>query len=851
MQVEVVLDGKVPFRNSSTGPVNDVWNKNAQDLYDLIMKDVNDPKKTPQQCFARVGLESTEFIPKTGYFEIKSMTGTITTLTIKFTDNTSEVITSGSQSNSVKLLDKENKALSINNIKKGTRVYIKSTKTIKEISGIVTCKAYTGWVVNLEKWTNRDKAEQSFIRAVVKVNNKEVKDSFKIGVKTGSIEIRKQGITKWDEKNLKAENPVALSASYKIYCVNNEKWIKGDANGVKTYVDEIEDASIYKTNVNKGKIMSITINNLTAGYRYNIYEVDVDGEEYKDSRGSPRIADVAWSYSDEIGDDKTWRRDDGQTDLLSWDDGERGIPGFGGVYVSLTDRLKEVTVRNIIVPKEEIGITINKKDNKTNQLINGVELQLYKKDNGWLDGIAKGDKDYIEDYSSAGTYVTGIDGDSENDGKISLKNLTVGTYYIYESNTKLPYDLNYQRTKYPDSADPNKFAGKDEYANIVYLGQIELKEEDKGKTIDNITYNQYALNTKLTILKKDGTLENVPLSGTKIKIFVDGHGWIKKNENMPYRYEIYENATEFITDNDGKIELENVPYETYYIFETEVANKKYYNIKEQDGYHKTEDEQGNPIPGINEFPENADWVYLGNATIKESAEEIQFNAKNEAYVSLKGKVWIDNPDGKANNINNIYDPNGGDELLNRAITVNLYSNKDGKNELIATTTTGENGEYEFKNKTNGEKLTYWELAYCYVEFVYDNKEYITVVPFEGENLEINSKAQEKEITSTGGENNMGELYDGNLSGTEGEFPGKAVTYQGNVSSLNLQTIENNKTANQSQRLLTGFYNEDTYTIENINLGLVKKLEPSFSVGQQIEYVKIVRGNYSFTYKMRR
>lgn len=97
--------------------------------------------------------------------------------------------------------------------------------------------------------------------------------------------------------------------------------------------------------------------------------------------------------------------------------------------------------------------------------------------------------------------------------------------------------------------------------------------------------------------------------------------------------------------------------------------------------------------------------------------------------------------------------------IKKDIIVNLYSNKDGTNQLIATTTTNQNGEYEFKTKANGEKFTYWELAYCYVEFIYDNKEYIIATPFTGNDLEINSKAQAKEIISTGGEHDMGELYD--------------------------------------------------------------------------------------------
>ena len=72
--------------------------------------------------------------------------------------------------------------------------------------------------------------------------------------------------------------------------------------------------------------------------------------------------------------------------------------------------------------------------------------------------------------------------------------------------------------------------------------------------------------------------------------------------------------------------------------------------------------------------------------------------------------------------------------LLRNIPVNLYYNKGGTNKLIAKTNTGENGEYEFKyiekedpmyeNNKITTQLTYWEMAYCYVEFIYDNKEYV-------------------------------------------------------------------------------------------------------------------------------
>ena len=158
----------------------------------------------------------------------------------------------------------------------------------------------------------------------------------------------------------------------------------------------------------------------------------------------------------------------------------------------------------------------------------------------------------------------------------------------------------------------------------------------------------------------------------------------------------------------------------------------------------------------------------------------------------------------------------------------------------------------YENHKITTQLTYWEMAYCYVEFIYDNKEYVIANPFVEDNVQINSKAQAKEVITTGGENNMGELYDGNLSGkdTTKAFSGRALTYQGATIGLDFKAIEDNKNVENNQKLLTSFYNNDTYTIEDINLGLTKKIDPTFAIAQEIEYVKIKRGDYTFTYKMR-
>lgn len=424
----------------------------------------------------------------------------------------------------------------------------------------------------------------------------------------------------------------------------------------------------------------------------------------------------------------------------------------------------------------------------------------------------------------------------------------------------------------PEESKNQKF--KLESKTSIY--QVPTSEDGNRK------YELNAKNTpalvNLNIKKVDGTYkadtkstEDLNLSGAELKIYGtnlkgNSQGWVKQTTEdgiVKTEYKSYSEASTFITDIDGKVDVSNLKKGTYFIFETKAPEG--YDITKQEGYkidkYETDNNVMIEIPGASEITEGQDWVCLGNATAESPKTNIVLD--NIKFVSLKGKVWLDNPDSKANAYNSIYDgqdwniqdKNVTKDSLMKDINVNLYSNKDGKNELIAQATTGENGEYEFNNKTEGEnkgeKLTYWELAYCYVEFIYDNKEYIITTPFAGDNAQINSKAQAKEIITTGGEFDMGELYDGNLSGKTGNFPGKAVTYQGATTGLDSKAIKDNQSAENDQKLLTAFYNDSTYTIENINLGLIGKIDPTYAIDQAIEYVKIKRGDYTFTYKMRR
>ena len=375
---------------------------------------------------------------------------------------------------------------------------------------------------------------------------------------------------------------------------------------------------------------------------------------------------------------------------------------------------------------------------------------------------------------------------------------------------------------------------------VTNIVETKVKGEKPNTTVKvNVTNKK----TQLKIYKQDGTYKkdlgvnsDVYLAGAEVKIYgkdlknnSTSQGWlrqVKQNEGYKIEYGTYNDATTFKTDSSGKIEIDGLLYGDYYIYETKTPSG--YDIKAQPGYLQKS-------IGASDIRDK-EWAFIGNQKVEEKSNNAQLTTYNYKYVSLSGRVWVDRKDGKEYNYDYVYKNGSKDELL-QGITVNLIDNRTNK--VIATTNasgTDRNGEYKFTQKTDGSKLTYWELAYCHVEFTYDDKVYTLVTPFVGSDVKINSKAQLEEVKEK-------DLYDENLEGN-----GKAITYKGPTSGLSEDSIRKNAVSDMSQRLLTGLYNTSNYTIENINLGLIEKVNAEHSVNEEIEYVKIVRGNYTFTYK---
>lgn len=484
-------------------------------------------------------------------------------------------------------------------------------------------------------------------------------------------------------------------------------------------------------------------------------------------------------------------------------------------------------------------LIISKVDEKSGKELDGAGFKIYAelKDGtkGWVSGDAKAKKTY-------GTTAT------EYSAKTEIKNLKYGTYYIYE--TKAPDNCALsEQTGYKQASN----GSTDLTGDWVFVGSQALEPGSGSKITVKITNKSLATTE---IIKKDKTTGMV-LSGGKFKLYAvlnDGtKGWISGDAAGDKTYG--DKATEY----PSSTKIEKLKYGTYYLYETETPSG--YDITKQDGY-KQAAEGSSSLTG--------DWVYLGNKEIDINFPEdgtFKFEADNKKVVGgIEGDVWIDNPDRKDNQINHIYDGQQSNDKLKEGITVNLY---DANNKLLATTVTDANGHYKFteKNAVSDEDkdIYYWDLNGAYVEFIYNNKTtynedgtvkergYVVVNPFTGTDAKVNSKAQEYEMTKA-------KLDDNNLTGVEGANPGKAVTSKTVVNLENDKLVaENNKvygdikdnkaTADELKNApLAYYYDEATYKVSNINLGLLEQYDADYTVDENLAYIKINMKGYTYTYK---
>ena len=223
--------------------------------------------------------------------------------------------------------------------------------------------------------------------------------------------------------------------------------------------------------------------------------------------------------------------------------------------------------------------------------------------------------------------------------------------------------------------------------------------------------------------------------------------------------------------------------------------------------------------GYGEDPSHPDWIDCGIAHVGvdgSGAEdtnvcEVSLTKDNKKYISkITGYVWVDNRSGKVNEYDYRYTEGSEDQKLS-GIKVDFMENE----RVIASTTTGSDGSYTFSFY---KQILYWDLQNYKIRFTYDNGTY-TVVPI---NVDAEATNASRAIESHDWESD------------------ELATGTGEATSI--------PNAGSLQDSIAKYYNVNNYCVESINLGLMVKPNEEFSIIENLDYVRLVKGNYTFTYE---
>ncbi len=388
---------------------------------------------------------------------------------------------------------------------------------------------------------------------------------------------------------------------------------------------------------------------------------------------------------------------------------------------------------------------------------------------------------------------------------------------------------------------------KNIYSN-AFQTLMNAKPSQRKEPVElNVTYN---LQGNLVVIKYDkDTQQRLDGVGFIIQNTVTGK-YIKQETDGKITYvENKENATEFATNANGEITLNNLLIGEYKAYETKNPHYGYEIYTE--GFTTTKQE---PV--------------LPNSTSK-------INAPNERkFIKVSGFVWEDMIDGKKAIRNHKYNTPGeetadGNDKLVANVTVNL---KDVNGNIISTKLTDANGKYEFAD------VLIDNLDKYYIEFIYNGMSY--------QNVEIGdlkasntSKASEGDmrtkfnnkfqvITNNKATGTAGELdikYDRVPSEENGTVLNSVLNFEGNPTyGYPEATAPINNIAEKylidanTRNVYNGYLNKiqtpeeirknATEELTNINLGLYRREQPDLSIKKDIKNVKLSINGYNHIYE---
>ncbi len=619
---------------------------------------------------------------------------------------------------------------SLDKIIDGKEFYIAVDHEIEKIDSInvkstETVKSYKARIVLISGG-----ASQNF--AIYKAEETPQKVSLTLEVpKFGSLQIQKYDEFKNSDVNLEGVGFMVWSESNKAYI--NVK------DGKIQYVDfETAKKNEFKTSNNaKTEI----INNLPLG-RYKIYETSI-----------PEHLQDRYALYDTTLPDKDGKTVSTKAKLIEVD-GQDYVQINNGQFIEIGAE-NPVEFSSLYIIK-----TSSKKTNK--KALDGIEFKLYKKadldkdgnvkkEGGWVTFDSSNNKatGFTEEFDKASTLVTGM---ARAGVTQTVTKLPIGTYIIYETGLGKYsdiYELGYER----------------DHGALVQrkkIDEITLKANEEG--VSKIEVENPEVFGALTIKKFDSKTKR-PLQGIGFKIKYNlgkESGWLKIDEktNRVLEYNAsFEDATTIYTDADGNtkdvLQMRVEDAEThekykYDVYETYIPTKEE-NSENLRLFYTLDQKTFEPV--YEAKTESQALLVEDDITLKlveasTEKSEVLSNVTSyeipnpQVYISLSGKVWLDVPLTKNDQVrNNIYDE--AEESRVNGIEVKLIDKTTGK--VVKTTTTAsngtENGVYKF------DSVIIQKLKDYYVEFTYDGVTYQTVAAPNYEELKKNGVEVTDEMTS--------------------------------------------------------------------------------------------------------
>ena len=589
-----------------------------------------------------------------------------------------------------------------------------------------------------------------------------------------------------------------------LYCVEKD----APLNGTKTYTVEkyikIEGNTAWNTD---GESVTSNSNGVLAyilsrklGYNEGQNDFKIISEAQKS----------IWAYSNawysnvgsELGIDWTYENNNGDFGQNLINEGEEYADSIGDVNTEITDN----------TDKDNISTTAYNEDGKSYVRVGPFNWNF----EGTLSEITIYDENNSEYSDVRYSKYEGNDEVFINASDISS-----------DANFYITVEANSEHTKIKGiSAKGSIDTGNVYTAEIWFLShsgqqKLILVNTDTKPTESEINADfdyDITLTKNLEIYKVDSRNEKLPLVGVGFILQNKEMNKYVKQTNGTLSYVDNKNdATEFMTDSDGKIKIENLIMGTYVAYETKNPNYGY--VIEDEGI---------------EIPVSETVITIKNV---------------QKYIKLSGYIWKDVHEGKQTVRNDLYkdgDYDENDESFN-GITVRL-KDKDGN--TLKETKSSENGLY---NEITGgeyifEDVEIEKLADYYIEFEYDGLIYQSVAININKNNgskstdKVERDVLDKNFTSV-------EATGENRVNVNNKYSIGYTNTQDHVAKINDSSscIIHAKT-NDAGYNIANYFKPGTKEIRYINLGLYEKPQADLAIANDLENVNVGVNGYWHVYK---